>query len=166
MSRGALVALAVMIFVFIRRLGVNFRIMVAAGLIMVSMLFVSDKLIARIVTPDNRGGSGRLWIWPVGLAALKHVGLFGAGMDNFRNAYMEYLSESGVKQVRTYNEIDAHNIYLALWVELGLPGISFLLLAFASFFGRQRKPAWEENLASGLCPSKLRRGPCWWRASL
>ena len=54
MSRGALVALAVMLFVFIRRIGVNFRIMVAAGLIMVSMLFVSDKLIARIVTPYNR----------------------------------------------------------------------------------------------------------------
>lgn len=152
MSRGALVALAVMIFVFIRRLGVNFRIMVAAGLIMVSMLFVSDKLIARIVTHDNRGGSGRLWIWPVGLAALKHVGLFGAGMDNFRNAYMEYLSESGVKQVRTYNEIDAHNIYLALWVELGLPGISFLLLAFASLFRASKKARLGGEYGQWLVP--------------
>ena len=139
MSRGALVGLAVMLFVFIRRLGVNVRILIAAGLILLSVLAVSDRLLARFDTAEESGGSGRMSIWPVGVAALKHVGLFGAGLDNFRNAYMEYLSESGVHRVRTYNEIDAHNIYLALWVELGIPGLVFLLMAYTSLFRSSKK---------------------------
>ena len=150
MSRGAMVGLAAMLFVFVRRLGMNIRILIAAGLVLVAVLAVSDRLLTRIDTAEESGGSGRMYIWPVGLAALKHVGLFGAGLNNFPYTYLEYLTESGVQRVRTYNEIDAHNVYLSTWVELGIPGLVFLLMAFTSTFRSSRRVRASREQASWL----------------
>jgi O-antigen ligase len=113
-----------------------------------------DRLVARVETAQLSGGSGRLYVWPVGFAAFKHLGLYGAGLDNFRVAYVTYLGEGGTNQIYSFQEADAHNIYLSIAVELGIGGLAIMLMALFSTL-RSARQALADNpdtLATWMVP--------------
>jgi O-antigen ligase len=86
------------------------------------------------------GGAGRVPIWTAGLEALKHFWVQGAGVNNFPEAYSAYAGFA--PKFKGFGNA-SHNIYLGTWVELGIVGLTFFLLAIRSQF-RAVRPAHDE----------------------
>jgi O-antigen ligase len=127
MSRGALVALAVMVAVYFHRRGVDKRLLalLAGGALLVA--FAPDLLRTRMQESMSSRAQGRWDIWLVGFEVVKHHGLFGVGLDNFPVAFQEY---AGRQQVfRTFSVVP-HNIYLQAIAETGILGLFLLVGAF------------------------------------
>ncbi len=129
MSRGTLVALATMILICLCRTRANWRVYVPVVCLGLIAVFMPDTFFERISVSYETGGAGRLDLWQVGFHALREYGVWGAGLDNFPVAYNEY--EGYAPMFRGYSRA-AHNIYLGMWIEVGIVGISFLTSAFIS----------------------------------
>ena len=116
-SRGASVGIAIVFIVNIifghgkLTLGM---ITLILGILLVSL--IPDFFINRIPEAMETGGAGRLDIWSYGLLALKKFFFLGAGLNNFPEAYSEF--SPGLPRA-------AHNIYLGVFVELGIIGFAF-----------------------------------------
>jgi O-antigen ligase len=125
MSRGAIVALVVMLLLYLYRLRAGIRLVGPIAVMASLLMFMPSSFFVRFQQASANGGSGRLDIWRVGLEAFKHYGLVGAGLHNFPFAYTAYAGEAphfkGILR-------DAHNIYLCIAVETGIVG----LLIFAA----------------------------------
>lgn len=123
-SRGALLAIAVMLLFYLRKVGANWRILVPSALLGGGLLLAPQYLFQRLQQSEATAGAGRVYIWQTGMAALKDYFLTGAGMENFPIIYNKYatyaLGYAGLNRV-------AHNIYLQIAVESG--AIGFLLFA-------------------------------------
>jgi putative inorganic carbon (HCO3(-)) transporter len=125
MSRGGLLATFTVIFVYVYRLKVNRRIILATACILLLAMLMPNSFFER-VTLFDRGGP-RLDIWTASLGLLPEHGLLGAGLGNFSIAYYSVAGNASVFHglIR-----DAHNIYLGIAVEVGIVGLTFLFLAF------------------------------------
>jgi O-antigen ligase len=131
MSRGAVVALVVMLFVYLYRLKAGSRLVAPMILLTLLLAFMPASFFLRFQQAGSSGGSGRLDIWKVGITAFEHYGLVGAGFFNFPFAYTNYAGEAHHYEG---NYRDSHNIYLAMGVELGVVGLCFFGLAVRSQF--------------------------------
>jgi O-antigen ligase len=126
MSRTALAAVAVMLAVFLVRLGLNRRIVGVASALLVVLALMPANFFSRILQAGATGGDGRLDIWQAGAVALKQYWLTGAGIGNFWVAYKEYAGYA--PRFQGYMR-GSHNTYLNVAVELGIVG--FLLMSAA-----------------------------------
>jgi O-antigen ligase len=129
MSRGALAAAAAVTVVFLLRLHLNWRLLlpvVAAG---VALLFMPQLFFERIQGTASDRMAGRQDIWQTGIHSLKSYGAFGAGLENFQHAFQRYAGTSRFSRGDLRN---AHNIYLCISVEFGIPGMLFLFMAVRS----------------------------------
>jgi O-antigen ligase len=126
MSRTAVVASAAMLLVFAYRIRARaqfvavFAILLAVSSVMPSKFY--DRINAMVSGEDDTG-SGRTEIWKAGIDALGDFGLVGAGLNNFTEVYK--------LTVASAKGIAAHNMYLMIAVELGIPGVVLLLAAIA-----------------------------------
>ena len=87
LSRGAALAVLVMAVVFLLRFGVNRRILAGGSSNRGIMLALPSEFFTRFGEAAKTGGAGRLDIWYVAVEALKHYGVFGAGLSNFSTVY-------------------------------------------------------------------------------
>jgi O-antigen ligase len=142
-SRGALVAIGVMVLFYMRKLGIHWRALVPATLLGGALLLAPGFLLNRVQDSQTSAGGGRLYIWQTGEAALKDYFLAGAGLDNFGVVYNNYASHAlhfvGLNRA-------AHNIYLQIAVELGIIGL--LLFVFV-VISHMRYGAQREKFSSG-----------------
>lgn len=77
-------------------------------------------------------GAGRIDIWMVGLKIAKDNWIKGVGINNFPYAYTEYFPKTGgIDRFIGLNR-DAHNNYLIVVSELGIPGFLLFLSLFYS----------------------------------
>jgi O-antigen ligase len=129
MSRGALVALILVAFVFAYRLKRNRWILFFFSLLPLSTVVLPSLFFVRLKEALLSGGAGRLDIWVVGLTACKHFFARGAGFGNFALAFEQFRQVA--PSFRGYSRA-AHNIYLQVSVELGIVGICLLLAAALS----------------------------------
>jgi len=136
MSRGALVALAAMLLVYLYRYRMSWRVWVPIGVMAVMLSMVPETFFTRLGRSVSTGGSGRTAIWTVGLHALKRYGLAGAGLDSFPYAFEQYwfYAPTYVGHLRA-----SHNIYLEMAVELGILGLILMIGAFGCHFGAARR---------------------------
>ncbi len=131
-SRGALVADVATIgyFFWKNRYRAQLVFVCVCGLL-VGLLFPNTWV--RFVAPDaqggDNGGSGRIPIWKVGFAALKHYWLFGAGFSNFPTAYNQYFLTVWNTFYTGWNR-GPHNIILEAGVEIGVIGLALLCLGW------------------------------------
>ena len=148
-SRGALVAVVVMIAVYVRRL--RWKWPVAAGLIVAycSLFVLPHTFTSRIQEATTTGGAGRLYIWQAGLNAFEHYSLQGAGLENFEVVY-QYFAGAGKRFTGIHR--DAHNIYLQVAVELGAVGLALFLWALHGQFKRFRQ---VYRASQGLLQTRL-----------
>jgi O-antigen ligase len=127
MSRAAVVAMIVMLLVLLYRMRARWHIVgVIVVLLMVSTLMPDafHQRMNAVISGEDDSGSGRLDIWRIGLRAFEERSLFlGAGLDNFPVLYEDYSPGSGKS---------AHNMYLGVLVDLGIPGLAMMLAAIAS----------------------------------
>jgi len=139
MSRGSVLALAVIVAIFLLRLGFHRRLLVLLALYGLIAAVMPGGLFSRIQAAASDAGSGRLDIWKVGLVVLKRYGIVGAGLGNFRIAYTDYAGYAS--SFRGFAR-GSHNVYLEAGVELGILGVVLLTGAFISHLrtARQRRP--------------------------
>jgi O-antigen ligase len=129
MSRGALVSVMAMIAAATYRLRAGWRVLLVAAVLLGLVATMPDAFFDRVsrVLPGGADptGAGRTGIWAVGLAALARHWVLGAGLNNFGLAYNQIVVGPGRA---------AHNTYLVTWVELGLPGLVFLVAGVVAHF--------------------------------
>jgi hypothetical protein len=132
-SRGGILADAVVMgWYFIKgRYRSQLLFLAALGLI-VSAAFPTSTW-GRFLKPDPSGGSGRVEIWKVGLAALKHYWLFGSGFGSFPQVYNKYFLTVWNQYYEHWSRAP-HNIVLQAWVELGIIGLVLLLVGWRLTF--------------------------------
>jgi O-antigen ligase len=130
MSRGAALALIVIAVVFLLRLK-KMRVLAPVVALSLLLLFVPASFFSRFEKAGASGGAGRIPIWTVGVEALKHFWVQGAGVDCFPAAYTLY---AGSGPEFTGFDRASHNIYLMTAVELGIVGLILLLLAIRAQF--------------------------------
>jgi O-antigen ligase len=127
MSRGALVALVAMLGVLLYRTRARIQIIAIIGLLVLLTAAMPSAFYERIesvISGEDATGAGRTEIWGTGFTALWRFGIFGAGLDNFVEAYKLY----DVFPRST----GAHNVYLMIWVELGVIGLALMLAAIGA----------------------------------
>ena len=135
-SRAALIAAGAMLLVLICRTGIKKEMVATVLILSVLAGTVSASLFERLdllVSGEDATGSGRLDIWKIGVQGVREFGLFGAGLNNFADVYRHY-SPLGPRLIGP----GAHNTYLMVWVELGLPGLLLILWALGGHFAVAR----------------------------
>jgi O-antigen ligase len=137
MSRGTLLAAVVIILIFVLRAKLLRRRFVLVALTAVVLAAaMPEGLALRLRNSATDRGAGRLDIWAVGLTALEHRPVIGAGFNNFSKAYTEY---AGYAPHFAKIANDAHNIYLAISVEEGMIGLILFLIALKMQFNTVSK---------------------------
>lgn len=122
-SRGALAAAVVAIIVLSYRLRARAQIVIVVlALVAVAgtMPQVLSERIESIVTGEDATGSGRTDIWTDGFRAVERFGIFGAGLENFRDANRVYY-------LAKRDGTTAHNTFLMVLVELGIVGLALMI---------------------------------------
>ena len=119
-SRGGFIALmAILTFFAFKKWGALKGIILAAVLMVVSVMFAPSRMSS--LSPYEDSASGRIDAWIAGLAMLKSNPIFGIGFRNFANLH------GG----RT-----AHSAYILCMAELGLIGyFVWLALIYSSYTG-------------------------------
>jgi O-antigen ligase len=127
-SRGALVAAGVMLLYLLFRSGHKLQMLFFSLLGLGMSFLLPTSPWHRFSNAAKTGGAGRISIWKVAWDAFKHHWLAGSGVGNFPTAYDQSF-------IRVYQSIYAHwhraphNAYIAIAVELGIIGLSLLLIA-------------------------------------
>jgi O-antigen ligase len=132
MSRGSALAVAAVLLVFLLRLGVRLKTMVAIALMVVLLVFLPQLFFARMQDSITSRAEGRWDIFIVGAQVVRHYGILGAGLESFRAAYTKF---AGFAPIFRGFDRDPHNIYLQVWAELGIIG---LCLFFAAIWSQLR----------------------------
>ncbi|MEW6600610.1 MAG: O-antigen ligase family protein [Nitrospirota bacterium] len=99
------------------------------GITVLSIL--PDFFVDRWKEAADTGGTGRTSIWRVGLEALREYWISGAGLNNFTAAFKEFAHYTPFSK---FWGRAAHNIYLAIFVELGIIGFILLVLGIGSHY--------------------------------
>lgn len=154
MSRGALLAIAVMIAVYFWQADKKWKVLVPTVLVGAAALAMPDRFFSRLSGTVADRGAGRLDIWIAGFAALKHYVLQGAGINNFGNAYQFFAGDAPV--FRGYNRA-SHDVYLCVAVELGILGFALLVMALITQMRSARRTA-GTRAYSRLLPYRV---ACW-----
>jgi O-antigen ligase len=126
MSRGALIAVSVIVFVFLLRLHLNWRLLLPLVVAGGTLLFMPRLFFERMQEVSTTRMAGREDIWQIGIHSLQRYGAFGAGLDNFSNAFEKY---AGTSRFFAGDQRASHNIYLTVSVEFGILGVVFLFEA-------------------------------------
>lgn len=129
MSRGSLVAVAVMILFYMYTHQVSRRMTIPLVAIFVALAFVlPGAFFTRLQNAADDGGSGRTVIWEGGLVAFEHYALLGAGLNNFPYAYREHIGSAPLLEGKQ-SATPAHNSYLEIAVDTGVVGLALMLAA-------------------------------------
>lgn len=125
-SRGALVGVVVMTAVFLYRFRTRWQVMLVACLMLGVAATMPATFIGRIVAVADKDstGAGRTGIWEVGIEALATFGLVGGGFRGFPEIYAHTVALNPHQGGRA-----PHNVYLGVWVELGIVGLLLMLIA-------------------------------------
>jgi exopolysaccharide production protein ExoQ len=152
-SRGGLIALAVALIVAVCIAG-RWRFKLAAITLLV--VFIGVGYFEIVVSPavrdrltQNDGGSGRTTIWQVGWREVKANPIAGVGAGNFSVAGVNYVQRPGptthLDGASGGYFVDtptvAHNTYLEVLAEGGIPALGLFLAILAFSLGCMRK-AW------------------------
>lgn len=140
-SRGAVLAIGLMLVYFLIRSRERVRLMALTGITAIAGLAFSSQtdLWSRFGEALSTGGNGRTAIWRVGLQALKSNWLLGAGYANFSLAYDRvFLQTPHLPWGDAGWDRGSHSLLIGTSVELGLVGLAILLAAWVAQFSMLR----------------------------
>lgn len=132
-SRGGLLADAMVFVYYVIKGRYRSQILFLAGLALLTSFAFPTSTWGRFLKPDPSGGSGRIEIWKVGLAALKDHWLIGGGFGNFPQLYNKYFL-TVFNQYYEHWSRAPHNIILQAWVEIGVIGLGLMLWGWWTTF--------------------------------
>lgn len=137
-SRESLVSLGVLMLYFLWRSRYRLQLLASWMVIVIAVAPSSSTLWTRFQTALATGGQGRTSIWAVGIAAVKHYGLFGSGIGTFPDAYNQFFLR--IPQIYSYGwNAPPHNLVLHFWVELGIIGLALVVWFIVANFTMLQK---------------------------
>jgi hypothetical protein len=122
-SRGGLLALAVVVLFLAVRL--RYRAQLLLDVPPLVLVVMASPIADRLLQADLVNADLRADIWKVGVASLHQYWLAGAGIGNFKNAYIQYFL-STPHAALSWDRM-SHSILLESAVEYGVPGLVLLL---------------------------------------
>lgn len=137
-SRGGFVAMCATLFIMTWRsrnrvLGIALALVAAIVFLLFAPASVKERLSTLKNVEQDGSAMARLHTWGVALKMVADNPLFGVGFRNFQSAYPDY-DPNPLRQKGTNAFFVAHNSYLQLAAESGLPAITmFLVLAAMTF---------------------------------
>lgn len=158
MSRGAVIAIAVVVLIYLWRSRARPRVWVLFLLMGGSMAAMPGLFVSRFQDIIADRGAGRIDIWENGLQAFRHYGILGAGLDRFPAAYNKFLYVSS--EYHGFSRA-SHNIYLGTAVELGVVGITLLALSIWRHLLRATKAYQSEPNESARIRLISYEAACW-----
>ncbi|MCP3920332.1 MAG: putative O-glycosylation ligase, exosortase A system-associated [bacterium] len=139
-SRGAFLAMVVMMFVLIwrsrsRMLGFTIAgLLLAAGVAFAPASYFDRISTLREVEADG-SAMGRIEAWKVAGRMIRSNPVFGVGFNRFKTNYLDYEPNPSTAQLQGGGTRVAHNSYLQVWAECGTPAFMLYMgLLFLSFF--------------------------------
>jgi O-antigen ligase len=143
-------------FLYLTRRGRGTFLAVAGGLLAAGLWIGIGPVVSRFEVIDDElsGESGRTTVWRDSLPALGDFWLTGSGASSFQYVYPMYRSFGGR---RFYSW--AHNDYLQLGVEQGLPGLA-LVAAILITLGRRARKVRRDLQEAGSSLAFLHAGYC------
>ena len=139
-SRGGFLGLAAAFLYLILRSRHRVRNLLIAGAVTAPLLvFALSALLQRFIHPDSGdqfGQQARIIAWKAGLRMIEAHPLGGVGLHNFEKVILQYEDPAWFTELNNYQPIVnlAHNTYIELASETGLPGLlSFVILLLTSF---------------------------------
>ncbi len=130
-SRGCMLGVAAIFIVYILSIkqGItHWTIFIIIGTVVI--LFASDIFLERWKGTLEDRGAGRLEIWYVGWKSLEKYWLIGAGLNNFIVVFDEFAHYAPSKG----KGYACHNLYLGMFVTLGIIGITLIGLAIRKHY--------------------------------
>lgn len=133
-STGALVGLTAgigILFIFYKKTRWPAILVGLIGLF--SLLFLPQlQSIKQEITFQDRSGQIRLTMWQDTINFLEDNPLTGAGLASYAEKIIPYHSQVNSENIEIFHH--PHNIFLTMWVNLGILGlISFVIILFFSF---------------------------------
>jgi O-antigen ligase len=158
MSRGALVGIAAMALVFLYRFRVRWQVLLLVCLLVGVAATMPGVFFDRILAVGDKDatGAGRTKIWAVGIEALANHGLVGAGFKTFLDVYGRTVPIPPGK-----GERGAHNMYLAIWVEVGIVGLALLVGAVACQLLAARRAAGSKDSGTTTIAVRATEAACY-----
>jgi O-antigen ligase len=155
MSRGALAAMVAIVFIFILRMRINWRLLLPVAVSGAALLLMPPLFFERMQEVSTSRIAGRQDIWQVGIHSLQSYGAVGAGLDNFSNAFQRY---AGTSRFFAGDQRAAHNIYLTTAVEFGVVGMLLLFAALRSHLRSFSQPTRKSPTSARLVAFEA---ACW-----
>lgn len=131
-SRGGMLGIGAVVITYILSLRREITVWMLLAVIGVAILALTPVfVIERWEEAVETGGTGRLGIWTAGLKYLETNWIYGAGLNNFPNAYHE---SAWLTPVSEHSHRAAHNSYLSTAVELGIVGLFLLIVVILKHY--------------------------------
>lgn len=111
----------------------------SVGILAVYMTPLQDKLISS----NANSFESRQRLWSNTVPAIADNLALGSGVGSFARLYPQYEDQAAVTRTRPNH---AHNDYLEIALETGIPGI-LLVVAFLLWWGRRMVPIWRSAAA-------------------
>ena len=137
-SRGGIVAILLLFGYFALRSKHRVQILAMVGVCLALSVFF-PAVWERFVHDEGQlgSGSGRTYIWAVGLHALKEHWLIGSGVGSFLETYdRNFLAVFQAKMQGWHRP--SHDIIVGTWVEMGIVGLTLVLIAWFTTFRQLR----------------------------
>lgn len=151
-SRGGLLALLAVGTVILFQSRRHRGTLLFIGAVLAALFLISPvSPVVRLLHPDfgdKTATNDRLELWSAGLRMIEAHPLAGIGLGNFKAEVPRYLLPG------QHIDYIAHNTYIEMASEMGLPGlVLFLFILFATFrsLARTRHRAWEADSAIIYC---------------
>jgi len=160
-SRGAVIALAVMLLYIAWRTRYRLQILAIMALGGLASL-LTPTVWDRFADKDLGGGSGRLFIWDVARLALKDHWLAGAGIGAFPAAYNHALFSIYQPVFQGWSR-PSHNAFLCAFVELGIFGGVLHIFAWYRSWSDSRGNVVVEASVVGLAIASVFLDVLWFK---
>lgn len=147
-SRGALVALVLAVFVGFLMTRWRAVALAAGALFVLAVLLVPSTrtMVTKVVTGADTSTDVRLALWQGTLNLIEARPLFGAGLGGFPLLYADYKLAKHTEFLQY-----PHNILLNIWVELGILGVLVSAwLGFAAFRSARALRTASSSLVRGV----------------
>ena len=145
-SRGGVVSILLLFGFFAIRSKHRVQILVVAGICLALTAFY-PAVWERFINDEGQmgSGSGRTYIWAVGLHAIKQEWLFGTGVGSFLETYDRNFLAVFQSQMQGWHR-PSHDIIIGTWVEMGIVGLVIVLTAWYTTFRQLRVISPESKL--------------------